>query len=139
MSQVRTVIFDNVAVQALVDVDHGKHRQVLAIVEAVAARNLRRSGSVGLVAPVAVRVEAGWDRRTPRAAAIDRLRIRHEVLDGQAGDFAAAARNAVDLSVADAHIAAFLETTAAPHAVVTSDHGDLRRIASRLAIDVVRI
>ena len=61
MSRPRTVVLDNEAVQALADPAHRKHRRVLAVVEAVAARHLRRSGSVRLVVPTSVRVEAGWD------------------------------------------------------------------------------
>lgn len=119
MSQVNTVNLDN---------------------EAVAACNVRRSASVGLVVPTAVRVEAGWDRGTPQAAAINRLRIGDAVLDGRNRDLAAAARKTLDVSVADAHIAAVLEATDPPHAVVTSD-SDLHRVARHLGIsaNIVRI
>lgn len=136
MTQARTVVFDNEAIQALTDPGHRKHRRVLAVVEAVAARNLRRAGSVRLVVPTAVRVEAGWDRREPQAAAINRLRVADTPLDTGTADRAARVCSALDVSVADAHVAAVLDATAGPHAVVTSDTDDLRRIAGHLRIQV---
>jgi len=60
VSQVKTVLLDNEAVQALADPGHRKHRQVIAIVEALAARNLRRVGSVRLVVPVVDTPIGGW-------------------------------------------------------------------------------
>lgn len=141
MNQVRTVILDNEPIQALSDAAHRKHRRTMAVIEAVAARNLRRSGSVRLLVPTAVRVEAGWDRRVPRAAVLNRLRIGDADIDDRTGDLAAACRTALGVSVADAHIAAVLETTAAPHAVVTSDANDVGRVAGHLglSVNVVRI
>jgi hypothetical protein len=136
VSQARTVVLDNEAVQALANAAHRKHRRVLAVVEAVAARNLRRAGSARLVVPTAVRVEAGWDKRTPRAAAINHLRVGDIPLDTPAADRAAGARAELGVSVADAHLAAVLATTDAPHAVLTSDADDMRRIAARLGLDV---
>ncbi|MGH8905062.1 MAG: hypothetical protein ACRD0K_00710 [Egibacteraceae bacterium] len=134
MTQTRTVVLDNEAVQALADFSHRKHRRVLAVVEAIAARNLRRAGSVRLVVPTAVRVEAGWDRRAPRAAAVNRLRVHGALLDTAAADRAARACSALAISVADAHVAAALDATSGPHAVLTSDIEDLRRIAEHLDI-----
>lgn len=144
MRQARTVVFDNEAVQALADPRHRKHRRVLAVVEAVAARNLRRAGTVRLVVPSAVRVEAGWDRRTPRAAALNRLRIDDAPLDTPLADRAAGIRSALAVSVADAHLAAALDTTVGPHALLTSDTDDAddaRRIRKHLgtAITVVPV
>jgi predicted nucleic acid-binding protein len=132
VSQARTVLLDNEAVQALADATHRKHRRVMAVVEAVAARNLRRAGSARLVVPVAVRVEAGWDRRAPRAAAINHLRVDDMPLDTPVADRAARVRAELGVSVADAHLAAVLGTTDAPHAVLTGDADDLHRIASSL-------
>jgi hypothetical protein len=141
MTPARTVVFDNEAIQALVDPRHRKHRRVLAVVEAVAARNLRRSGSVRLVVPTAVRVEAGWDRHAPRAAAVNRLRIHDAPLDGEMANRAARIGAALAVSVADAHAAAILATTVGPHAVLTSDVEDLGRVAEHLGIElnIVRI
>lgn len=136
MSQVRTTIVDNEAVQALADPGHRKHRRVLTVVEAVAARNLRRAGSARLVVPTAVRVEAGWDRRAAKAAALNRLRVDDTPLGTVDADRAAHTRTAVGVSVADAHLAAVLRATTGPHAVLTSDTHDVRRIAEHLGIEI---
>ena len=132
MKQARTVILDNEAVQALVDVTHGKHRRVLAAVEVTAARNLRQAASVRLVVPTAVRVEAGWDRRARRSGAINRLRLDDSPLDRSAADTAAEVVSALGVSVADAHLGAVLSATPGPHAVMTSDQRDARRIAAHV-------
>ncbi len=134
MSQARTVVLDNEAVQALTDPTHRKHRRVLAVVEAVAARNLRRAGAVRLVVPTSVRVEAGWDRRTPGAAAINRLRVDDHALDAGSADRAACVRSALTVSVADAHLAAVVATTDGPHAVLSSDADDVRSIGEHLGV-----
>ena len=136
MTQARTVVLDNEAVQALADPSHRKHRRVMAVVEAVAARNLRRTGSVRLVVPTAVRVEAGWNRQAAGAAALNRLRVDDHPLDAGAADRAADVRSSLAVSVADAHLAAVLAVAAGPHAVVTSDAGDLRRVAEHLGVAV---
>ncbi|MGH3939553.1 MAG: hypothetical protein ACRDTG_13165 [Pseudonocardiaceae bacterium] len=136
MTRARSVILDNEAVQALVDPDHRKHRQVVAAVEAVTARTLRRAGSTRLVVPTAVRVDAGWDRRAPAAAVINRLPADDASLDRPAADRAAAARRALDVSVADAHLAAVIASAAGPVAVLTRDVTDVRRIAGYLDADV---
>lgn len=136
MKQARTAVLDNEAVQALADPAHRKHRRVLAVVEAVAARNLRRSGSVRLVVPTAVRVEAGWDRRGAKAAALNRLRVDDAPLDSAMADRAARARTALAISVADAHLTASLQGAAPPQAVLTSDTDDARRIAQYLGIAI---
>lgn len=136
MSQARTVVLDKEAVQALSDPAHRKHRHVIAVVEAIASRNLRRAGSARLVVPTAVRVESGWDKRAPRAAAINRLRVDDMSLDSAAADRAARVRVDLAVSVADAHVAVVLDTTVGPHAMVTSDVDDARRIAAHLGLEV---
>lgn len=136
MSQARTVVLDNEAVQALLNPRHRKHRRALGVVEAIAARNLRRSGTVSLVVPTTVRVEAGWNRRAPGAAAINCLRVDDAELDSGAADRAVPVRSDLGVSVADAHLATVIATTASPHAVVTSDTQDLRRIAEHLAVPI---
>lgn len=139
MKEARTVVFDNEAVQALVDVGHRKHRRVLAAVEVTAARNLRRAGSVRLVVPTAVRVEAGWDRRARRSAAINSLRVDDSPLDRHAADTAAEVVSALGVSVADAHLAAVLTSAPEPHTVLTSDKADVQMIAAHVgaAVNVV--
>lgn len=133
----RTVVLDNEAVQALASTTHPKHRRMLAVVEATAGRNRRRAGSMHLMVPTAVRVAAGWDRRRPTTAVINRLRVDDGPLDRQAADRAASTVGALGVSVADAHIAAVLVGAPAPHAVLTSDEGDMRRIADHVGLSVV--
>lgn len=133
MKHVRTVVLDNEAVQALIDVRHRKHRRALAVLEAMAARP---SAPPRLVVPTAVRVEAGWDRRAARAAVVNRLRVEDAPLDRQHADRAAAVRAAMGVSVADAHIAAVLDGMEGPLAVLTSDVEDVRRIATHAGIAV---
>ena len=139
MKEARTVVLDNEAVQALVDATHRKHRRVLAAVEVTAARNLRRAGSVRLVVPTAVRVEAGWDRRARRSAAINRLKVDDRPLDRHAADAGAEVVSTLGVSVADAHLASVLTTISGPHAVLTSDTADVRRIAAHVgtAVNIV--
>ncbi|MGH3801016.1 MAG: hypothetical protein ACRDTD_12920 [Pseudonocardiaceae bacterium] len=132
MRQARTVVLGNEAAQALADPAHHKHRRVLAVVEAAAARNLRRAGAVRLVVPTCVRVEAGWNRRDPGAAVVNRLRIDDVTLDTLTANEAAGIRSSLGVSVVDAHLGAALGATAGPHAVLTSDTDDLRRIAKHL-------
>jgi hypothetical protein len=69
----RALVLDNEAVQALRDERHPKHRQVLAHLAGIVGRR-RRGREVAAVVPTSVRVEAGWDRTQPAAAAINRLR-----------------------------------------------------------------
>jgi hypothetical protein len=134
MSRAHTVILDNEAVQALIDPSHRKHRRLLAAVEAVAARNLRRAGSVRLLVPTTVRVEACWDRQARGSAVINQLRVGDVALDSAAADLATRARTALGVSVADGHIAAVLGTVPGPHAVVTSDAEDIRRISGMVGV-----
>jgi predicted nucleic acid-binding protein len=136
VNQARTIVLDNEAVQALADPDHGKHRRVLAAIEAAASRNLRRAGSVSLVVPTAVQVEAGWDRKQPRAAALNRLRAERPALAGDIADNAAEVASTTGVSVADAHLVATLASTPGPHAVITSDEPDVLRGADHVGITV---
>lgn len=136
MTRARTVVLDNEAVQALTDPSHRKHRRVLAVLEAIAPRNLRRAAVTRLVVPTAVRVEAGWDRRAPAAAAINRSRAGDAPLDRPSADRATAVRRALAVSVADAHLAVVLEDASPPVAVLTSDVSDVRRIAAHLEVEV---
>jgi predicted nucleic acid-binding protein len=91
-------------------------------------------------APAAVRVEAGWDRSSPQWAFINRLRIADVVLDAVRANTAAAIRGRAQVSVADAHIGATVQS--APDAeitVITSDPEDIRRVAGGRAVTVVAI
>jgi len=133
VSNTRAVVLDNEPVQAILDTRHRKHRRALAIIEAVAARSQRRAGPARLLVPTTVRVEAGWNRRTPAAAVINRLRAEDIPLDTDLADRAAALRSTLGLSVADAHLGAVLASTAGPHTIVTSDVADVQRIVDHLA------
>lgn len=141
MTQARTVLLDNEAVQALADPDHDKHRRVLAIVQAVASRNLRRAGSVSVVVPTTVQVEAGWDRTAPQSATLNRLRVNRPSLDGPTADEAAAVVSAIGVTAADAHLAVVMKNAATPQAVFTSDAPDVRRAADHLggAVTIVTV
>lgn len=132
----RTVVLDNEAVQALIDPGHHKHRAALAVVEATAARNRRRAGAARLVVPTTVRVEAGWDRRAPASATINRLRITDADLDRDTADQAVRLRLRLGVSVADAHLGAVIAVAPEPRTVVTSDTDDLRRIADELEVEI---
>lgn len=120
-----TVILDNEAVQALRDVSHHKHRLVAGHLVAVTTRRSRgRAGRV--VVPATVRVEAGWDRRHPSAAAINRFRIDDAALDSGAANAAADLRRIHGFSVTDAHVAHVACRTDDAVVVLTSDPGEIR-------------
>jgi hypothetical protein len=53
-------------------------------------------------------------------------------LDHDAADRAARVRSERGVSVADAHLSAVIDATEGPHAVLTSDTDDARRIAAAL-------
>jgi hypothetical protein len=132
----RTLLLDNEAVQALAEPTHRKHRRVLAAIEAAANRNLRRAGSVAVVVPAAVQVEAGWNRSGPRTAALNRLRAERPGLNGETADAASSVVSTIGVSVADAHLAVSLTATPGPHSVLTSDEPDVRRAAERVGVPV---
>lgn len=141
MRAARAVVLDNEAVQALADPTNGKHRRALALVEATAGRNLQRAGSQRLIVATAVRVEAGWDRTAPRAAAVNRLRVTDQGLDAGAANRAASIRAALGVSVPDAHLGQVLESLREPVSVITSDTDDVRRIAAHVGVhpQIVRL
>jgi predicted nucleic acid-binding protein len=135
----RLVVLDNEAVQALASPIHPKHRRVLAHMEAVERRK-RHAASTSLVVPTAVRVEAGWDRASPQWAFLNRLRIMDVPLDATHANAAAAIHELAQVSVADAHLGATVQS--APNAditVVTSDPTDIRKVAGDHPVTVVAI
>lgn len=133
----RTIIFDNEPAQAVLDPDHAKHRSVMAHLSGVVSR--RRRGVVAVaVVPTAVRAEAGWDRRDPRAAGANRLRIGDVPLDAEAANVAAEIVARTGVSVADAHIGTAAITAAAGDVVVlTSDPDDIRSASAPRAVTIV--
>ncbi|MDY7104875.1 MAG: hypothetical protein S0880_27125 [Actinomycetota bacterium] len=134
----RTVILDNEAVQALAAPDHRKHRQVLAHLAAVVARR-RKGATVTAIVPTAVRVEAGWDRSSAEAAALNRFRLTDHPLDRRTADTAAAIVAGTGVSVADAHIGAVASTATGDIVVLTSDPGDIALASAPRRVTVVRI
>lgn len=136
-----TILLDHEAIRALRDTQHPKHRVVLAHLDGVVQR--RRRGRVTLLrVPTAVRVEAGWDRRDPSAATINRLRIEDVHLDTRTSDDAAHHVVTAGVSVAGGHLGAVMEQITASGddvVVLTSDVHDMTRIAPQAGVRIVRI
>ena len=131
-----TIVLDNEAIQALADVHHRKHRRALSFIEVANQRSGRRREPVAIVVPVAVRVETGWDRTAPSAAALNRIsRARDIVLDARAADRAAQLRQNAGVSVVDATVAQVAEASARPIAILTSDSKDMHRLAALIEGD----
>ena len=133
------VVLDCEAVQALRDPGHPKHHQVVSQVQVVANRK-RRAVAIQMVVPTAVRVEAGWDRTSPAWVFPNRLRIADNPLDTASANTAAGIRDRTGVFVADSHLGTVIQS--APHSqitVVTSDPGDMRRVAGDKNITVVAI
>jgi hypothetical protein len=133
------VILDNEAVQALRDPGHPKHRHVVSQAQVVANRK-RRAVAIRMVVPTAVRVEAGWDRTSPAWVFPNRLRIADIPLDTASANTAAGIRDRAGVSVADSHIGAVIQPVPDGQiTVVTSDPGDMRRVAGDKNITVAAI
>jgi hypothetical protein len=131
------VLLDNEAVQSLRDPAHRHHRRVISHVQVVAGRK-RRAADIDVLVPTSVRVEAGWDRTAYTWALANRLRIRDAPLDSAAADVGAAIRRQTGVSVADAHLgAAIRSSTAERITVLTSDPGDVLRVAGERPVTVV--
>jgi hypothetical protein len=136
---VRSIVLDNEAVQALTDARSPKHRAVVAHLAGVAARR-RRGRVVEAVVPTAVRVEAGWDRTTPTAAAINRFPIRDHLLDPPSADVAARIQRATSTGVADAHLGATVRCLSPAEVVVlTSDPADIAAVCSPSPVTIVNV
>ncbi len=114
----QVIVLDNEALQALADVHHGKHRAVLAFLEATSTRNRRRVASVTVRVPTVVRVEAGVDRRAPSTASLARLRIADVPLDSTRADRAVELRRIAG-SVTDACVAQVAREAAGGVTVLT--------------------
>jgi hypothetical protein len=113
--------------------------RALGYVEVVERRK-GHAAATSLLAPTAVRVEAGWDRSSPQWAFLNRLRIVDVLLDAVCANKAAVIREQAQVSVADAHIGATVQS--APDAditVVTSDPEDIRRVSGGRQVTVVAI
>src|SRR5215470_4669745 len=133
------VVLDCEAIQALQDPGHPKRRRVVSHAQVVASRK-RCAVTIQVMAPTAVRVEAGWDRTSPAWAFPNRLRITGGPLDTAAASTAAAIRAQTRVSVADAHIGAVIGAAQATNiTVVTSDPAGMRRIAGDKAVTIAAI
>lgn len=140
MTPPRTVVLDNDALQAMRSTTHPKHARVISHVQVVAQRK-RKAIPLDVVAPTAVRVEAGWDRRAPAAALINHLRIADAPLDTPIADVAAEVAERLHVSVADAHIGALVRAVA-DHgrvAIITSDPDDIAAVTDPVPATIVSI
>lgn len=133
------VLLDNEAIQALRDTAHTKHRRVVSHVQVATSRK-RRAAALQIAVPTAVRVEAGWDRRSPAWAFPNSLRIVDAPLDTNHADDAAVIRMRQSVSVADAHVGAVIHSTAATRiAVISSDPDDMPKVAGDKLVTVVTL
>lgn len=141
MIDFKMVVLDNEAIQALADPSHRKHRRAMTMVDAAQRRSRVKREPVVVVVPVAVRVEAGWDRSDARAARINPLQIQDVELRGERVDRAVRLARDTGVSVVDATVGEAAMGAGVPAAIVTSDVGDMERLA-KLAdnqVEVVRL
>lgn len=134
-----TIILDNEAVQAFIDVHHRHHAQVIAIAEWENRRGPSKPQDpyAVVLVPVAVRVEAGWDRSAPVAARLNNLsRATDVALDQRAADRATRWRSQLGVSVVDATVIEAADRSPRPVVILTSDADDMRRAAAHLEGDV---
>jgi predicted nucleic acid-binding protein len=135
----RIILLDNEAVQALRDPAHRKHRRVMGGVLVTGTR-AASAMTIQVAVPTAVRVEAGWDRTAAAWAFVNRLGIVDVPLDVSQADAAAGIAKRTRVSVADAHLGAVMQTTDADHiTVLTSDPGDMRKVAEGRRVNVVAL
>jgi hypothetical protein len=100
----------------------------------------RRAAAIEVAVPTAVRVEAGWDRTSSAWAFLNGLRIADIALDTAAANVAAAIRQRIAVSVADAHLGVAIQGAAADQVtVLTSDPSDMRVVAGDSDVTVVAI
>lgn len=134
-----TLILDNEAIQALVTPHHPKQRRVLAHIQAQAQRHRSAPAPTNLV-PTTVRVEAGWDRTDPSAAAVNRLHLEDRPLTSDRANAAARLVALHGVSPADAHIGATVQLSSGrPVTVLTSDPDDIERVCPPRSVRIIRI
>jgi predicted nucleic acid-binding protein len=135
----RIVLLDNEAVQALRDPAHRKHRHVIREVLVTGVRTAQAT-PIQVAVPTAVRVEAGWDRTAAAWAFINRLGIVDVPLDAGRADTAAGIAKRTGVSVADAHLGAAIQAAGTDQVtVITSDPGDMRKVAEGRQVNVVAL
>ncbi len=133
------MLLDNEAVQALRNPAHRKHRRMLDEVRVTGERKVR-ARIVRIAVPAAVRVEAGWDRTAPAWAFINRFPIADIPLDTSHADAAAGIARRTGVTVADAHLGAAIQAADADQVtVLTSDPGDMRKVAEGRQVNVVAL
>jgi hypothetical protein len=135
------LVLDSEAVQALRSRSHPKHRRVLSFIEGMQQRARRRE-PMPILVPIAVRVEAPWDRRAPASAFLNKVSRAHDVLlDARRADRAAGLVAETGVSVVDATVAEAAEAAPSPTVILTSDVADMERLAALLrgGARVVRI
>ena len=139
MSSNRILVLDNEALQAVADRDHPKHTRMLAVLEARTERGDRRPGDVQVLTTTTVRVEALIDRRVPKTARLNRLRVLDVALDGARADRAATLRHQAGGAVADATVAEAAISAAGDGADVTVYTADLSDLPALMAVRVLRV
>ena len=133
------MLLDTEAVQALRDPAHRKHQRVLDEAE-FALKRAVRTQRVRVVVPAAVRVEAGWDRTAAAWAFVNRFEIDDIPLDTANANAAAGIAKRTGVSVADAHLGAAIQAADNDHVLVlTSDPGNMRKVAEGRQVDVVTL
>jgi hypothetical protein len=137
-------VLDNEALQALSVTNHPKHRRMLAVIEAAAQRNRRRSADVTVMTTTAVRVEALVDHQSRSAVRLNALRVRDVALDPVRADRATGLRRHAGGSVVDATVGEAAAAAAGDGATVTvytADVTDIRALAdaSGRSIQVVLV
>jgi len=134
----RVLLFDNEAVQALINPHHRKHRRVLAHLES--HRQRRAKAPSRAIVPTTVRVEAGWNRTRPGSAAINRLRITDAELDSKTTDTATEIRAETGISVVDAHLGATARSlTTNDLIILTSDPHDMTQATGNKPATIITI
>lgn len=131
------IVLDNEAAQALVDRSHPKHARARNLIDASRGPAGKDVDRPPVLVPVAVRIEAGWDRTAPSAALLNRLsRANDVVLDQRAADRATRWRAELGVSVVDATVIEAADRSPRPVVILTSDADDMRRAAALLDGDV---
>jgi predicted nucleic acid-binding protein len=133
------ILLDNEAVQAVHDPAHRKHHYVVGLIQD-AAKLRARSRPVRIAVPAAVRVEAGWDRTSPAWSSVNRFRIADVPLDTRHADAAAGIAKRTGVCLADAHLGAAIQAAETDDVLVlTSDPGDMRKVADGKRVDIVTL
>jgi len=128
-----SVILDCEAVQALMRSSHPKHQQALATLENVVGRRPGQRHRLRVIVPVAVRIEAGWDRTRADSALVNVISHAGDwPLTPPRADEAAALRLATEVSVVDATVGQAAQESLKPVAIVTSDVDDMQRLAAHI-------